>query len=106
MKKHTKIIIISFFIFSLLIFINSRRVVKNTFEHLVLINKIEIVENCITRRKIGLIEKELSFRDSLYNYYIDSHGFKKICFCEEKLLDSIVKIRVQESLEENCKFVW
>ncbi len=106
MKKEIKIIIAIILILTIGLLINSRRVKRENYDLIVLMELNEVFVKCNSRLESNLPKnKRLNYNDSLYNYYIDSQGFE-ICLCKEDSIKKIIEKNVKEGFEKNWKFVY
>ena len=106
MKKQTKIIIVIVLLITFGVILNSRRVKKDNFDLIVLMELNEVFEKCNSRLESNLPKNNrLNYNDSLYNYYIDSQGIE-ICLCKEDSIKKVIEKSVKEGFEKNWEFVY
>ena len=106
MKNEIQIIIAIVLLFVIGLLLNSRRVERENFDLIVLIELNDDIEKCNLRLESNLPKnKRLNFNDSLYNYYIESKGIE-ICHCKVDSIKKIIEENVKENFKEDYKFIY
>jgi hypothetical protein len=109
MKSSSKIklLVIIGLIISLGVFIESRRIKKDTLDLMVSLELVDMYEKCNSRVANDTIPmgKRLNYNHPLYNYYIDSMGIK-VCLTEGDSIKKIIENEHIKNIHENWKFVY
>ena len=106
MKKEIKIIIAIILILTIGLLINSRRVKRENYDLIVLMELNDVFEKCNSRLELNLPKnKRFDYNDTLYNYYIDTKSIE-ICLCKEDSIKKIIEQNVKENFKENWNFIY